>query len=84
MKTKRILALVLAMLLLAGFFPTAPQTAYADGKKLITKTRKGLDLYKQALRPLYESVYPENLAAPEEAVLGLYRTMAVDLCELWK
>ena len=30
MKTKRILALVLAMLLLAGFFPPAPQTAYAD------------------------------------------------------
>ena len=30
MKTKRILALVLAMLLLAGFFPTAQQTAYAD------------------------------------------------------
>ena len=60
------------------------KAANADGKKLIAKTRKGLDLYKQALRPLYEIVYPENLAAPEEAVLGLYRTMAVDLCELWK
>ena len=81
---KRIFAFVLALLLLTAFIPAAPQTAYADGKKLIAKTRKGLDLYKQALRPLYEIVYPENLAAPEEAVLGLYRTMAVDLCELWK
>ena len=60
------------------------RAADAAGKKLIAKTRKGLDLYRQALRPLYEILYPENLAAPEEAVLGLYRTMAVDLCELWK
>ncbi len=60
------------------------RAADAAGKKLIAKTRKGLDLYRQALRPLYEILYPENLAAPEEAVLQLYRTMAVDLCELWK
>lgn len=60
------------------------KAADAAGKKLIAKTRKGLDLYRQALRPLYEILYPENLAAPEEAVLQLYRTMAVDLCELWK
>ncbi len=59
------------------------KTADADGKKLIAKTRKGLDLYKQALHPLYETVYPDDPAAPEEVTLQLYRTMAVDLCELW-
>lgn len=58
-------------------------TADADGKNQIAKARKGLDMYKQALRPLYEVLYPTDPAAPEEAVLRLYRTMAVDLCQLW-
>ena len=57
--------------------------ADADGKNQIAKARKGLDLYKQALRPLYEVLYPTDVAAPEEAVLRLYRTMAADLCQLW-
>ena len=57
--------------------------ADTDGKDQIAKARKGLDLYKQALRPLYEVLYPTDVAAPEEAVLRLYRTMAADLCQLW-
>ena len=57
--------------------------ADADGKNQIAKARKGLDLYKQALLPLYEVLYPTDVAAPEEAVLRLYRTMAADLCQLW-
>ena len=59
------------------------KTADADGKNQIAKARKGLDMYKQALRPLYEVLYPADVAAPEEAVLRLYRTMAADLCQLW-
>lgn len=57
--------------------------ADADGRNQIAKARKGLDMYKQALRPLYEVLYPADVAAPEEAVLRLYRTMAADLCQLW-
>ena len=58
-------------------------TADAEGRTQIAKARKGLDMYRQALRPLYEVLYPADVAAPEEAVLRLYRTMAADLCQLW-
>lgn len=59
------------------------RTADAEGRNQIAKARKGLDMYRQALRPLYEVLYPADVAAPEEAVLRLYRTMAADLCQLW-